>query len=160
MSNQAVRPPRSHLANVVDAMPDATPSLERPTGFVPRRSAFTAVADAPSRYLRTVTCRGGSTAAGWLCRIVEQSHVPVPDRAAPTPCCSRYARCARQPRRRRDPAPAAAAHGFYLFEEFYQPSSEVALFFICTERRGHAGKQNQAPKQALGVVTLHAVCEE
>ena len=27
------RPPRSHLANVVDAMPDPTPSLERPTGF-------------------------------------------------------------------------------------------------------------------------------
>src|SRR4029079_12231675 len=25
---------------------------------------------------------------------------------------------------------------------------------------GHAGKQSQAPKQVLGVVTLHAVCEE
>ena len=33
-------------------------------------------------------------------------------------------------------------------------------FFICAERRGHEGKQNQAPKQLLGVVTLHAVCEE
>ena len=25
---------------------------------------------------------------------------------------------------------------------------------------GHKGKQSQAPKQVLGVVTLHAVCEE
>jgi hypothetical protein len=39
-------------------------------------------------------------------------------------------------------------------------SSKVALFFICAKHRGHAGKQNQAPKQVLGVVTLHAVCEE
>jgi hypothetical protein len=30
-----------------------------------------------------VTCRGGSTAAGCLCRIVERSHVYIPDRAAP-----------------------------------------------------------------------------
>lgn len=36
---------------------------------------------------------------------------------------------------------------------------EVALFFIRAERRGHPGKHNQAPKQVLGVVTLHAICE-
>ena len=41
-----------------------------------------------------------------------------------------------------------------------KPSSKVALFFICAKYRGHEGKQNQAPKQVLGVVTLHAVCEE
>ena len=34
------------------------------------------------------------------------------------------------------------------------------LFFICAKHRGHKGKQSQAPKQVLGVVTLHAVCEE
>lgn len=38
--------------------------------------------------------------------------------------------------------------------------SEIGLFFICAEQRGQAGKQSQAPKQVLGVVTLHAVCEE
>lgn len=27
-------------------------------------------------------------------------------------------------------------------------------------RQDHAGKQNQAPRQVFGVVTLHAVCEE
>ena len=32
--------------------------------------------------------------------------------------------------------------------------------FICAKYRGHEGKQNQAPKQLLGVVTLHAVCED
>ena len=31
---------------------------------------------------------------------------------------------------------------------------------ICAEHRCHAGKQSQAPKQVLGVVTLHAICEE
>ena len=41
-----------------------------------------------------------------------------------------------------------------------KPSSKVALFFICAKHRGHKGKQSQAPKQVLGVVTLHAVCEE
>ena len=41
-----------------------------------------------------------------------------------------------------------------------KPSSKVALFFICAKQRDHKGKQSQAPKQVLGVVTLHAVCEE
>ena len=98
-SNHAVRPSRNHLANWSKRCLTQCPCLEQPTGFVPRRSTSTAVADAASRQLRTVTCRGGSAAAGWLCRIVERSHVHVPDRAAPTPCRPCYARCARQPRR-------------------------------------------------------------
>ena len=50
----------------------------------------------------------------------------------------------------------------YLADPVYgsKPSSEVALFFICAKHRGHAGKQSQAPKQVLGVVTLQAVCDE
>jgi len=28
------------------------------------------------------------------------------------------------------------------------------------KQRGQMGEQSQAPKQALGVVTLHAICEE
>jgi len=32
--------------------------------------------------------------------------------------------------------------------------------FANLEEQRHAGKQSQAPKQVLGVVTLHAVCDE
>jgi hypothetical protein len=48
----------------------------------------------------------------------------------------------------------------------YRPSGRSvlkrieALFFACIEQGCHAGKQSQAPKQVLGVVTLHAICEE
>jgi hypothetical protein len=34
------------------------------------------------------------------------------------------------------------------------------LLFIGAKQRGQMGEQSQAPKQALGVVTLHAICEE
>ena len=47
-----------------------------------------------------------------------------------------------------------------LNPERIKPSSDVALFVICAKHRGHKGKQTQAPKQVLGVDTLHAVCEE
>ena len=39
-------------------------------------------------------------------------------------------------------------------------SSKVSLFFVGAKQRGQMGEQSQAPKQALGVVTLHAICEE
>jgi hypothetical protein len=39
-------------------------------------------------------------------------------------------------------------------------SSKVSPFFVGAEQRDHMGKHNQAPKQVLGVVTLHAICEE
>jgi len=39
-------------------------------------------------------------------------------------------------------------------------SSKVSLFFVGAKQRGHKGRQSQAPKQVLGVVTLHAICEE
>ena len=39
-------------------------------------------------------------------------------------------------------------------------SSKVSLFFVGAKQRGHKGEQSQAPKQVLGVVTLHAICEE
>ena len=38
--------------------------------------------------------------------------------------------------------------------------SKVSPFFVGAEQRDHIGKHNQAPKQVLGVVTLHAICEE
>ena len=38
--------------------------------------------------------------------------------------------------------------------------SKVSLFFVGAKQRGHKGRQSQAPKQVLGVVTLHAICEE
>jgi hypothetical protein len=31
---------------------------------------------------------------------------------------------------------------------------------VGANQRGHKGRQSQAPKQVLGVVTLHAICEE
>lgn len=40
------------------------------------------------------------------------------------------------------------------------PSSEVPLLFTCAKQWRHNGEHNQAPKQVLGVVTLHAICEE
>ena len=39
-------------------------------------------------------------------------------------------------------------------------SSKVSRFFVGAKQRGQMGEQSQAPKQALGVVTLHAICEE
>ena len=39
-------------------------------------------------------------------------------------------------------------------------SSKVSLFFVGAKQRGQMGEQSQAPKQVLGVVTLHAICEE
>jgi hypothetical protein len=39
-------------------------------------------------------------------------------------------------------------------------SSKVSLFFVDAKQRRHKGRQSQAPKQVLGVVTLHAICEE
>ena len=39
-------------------------------------------------------------------------------------------------------------------------SSKVSLFFVGAKQRGQMGEQSQAPKQALGVVTLHAIWEE
>jgi hypothetical protein len=44
-----------------------------------------------------------------------------------------------------------AVKGFGCFANAFS-SKEV--------QRGHMGKQSHAPKQLLGVVTLHAVCEE
>lgn len=41
-----------------------------------------------------------------------------------------------------------------------EPSFEVSLFFVGAKQRGQMGRQSQAPRQALGVVTLHAICEE
>jgi hypothetical protein len=41
-----------------------------------------------------------------------------------------------------------------------EPFAKVALGLSCAERRGHMGRHNQAPKQVLGVVTLHAICQE
>ena len=39
-------------------------------------------------------------------------------------------------------------------------SSKVSRFFVGAKQRGQIGEQSQAPKQALGVVTLHPICEE
>jgi hypothetical protein len=39
-------------------------------------------------------------------------------------------------------------------------SAKASPFFVGAKQRGHIGRQSQAPKQALGVVTLHAICEE
>ena len=39
-------------------------------------------------------------------------------------------------------------------------SSKVSLIFVGAKQQGHKGRQSQAPKQVLGVVTLHAICEE
>jgi hypothetical protein len=38
--------------------------------------------------------------------------------------------------------------------------SKVLLCFVGDKQRAQMGEQSQAPKQALGVVTLHAICEE
>jgi hypothetical protein len=38
--------------------------------------------------------------------------------------------------------------------------AKVSLFLVGAKQRGHKGRQSQAPKQVLGVVTLHAICEE
>jgi hypothetical protein len=46
------------------------------------------------------------------------------------------------------------------FPNRIEHSSKVSLFFVGAKQRGHKGRQSQAPKQVLGVVTLHAICEE
>ena len=46
------------------------------------------------------------------------------------------------------------------FPNRIEHSSKVSQFFVGAEQRGHMGRQSQAPKQALGVVTLHPICEE
>lgn len=44
--------------------------------------------------------------------------------------------------------------------KWIEHSSKVSLFFVGADQRGQKGEQSQAPKQVLGVVTLHAICEE
>lgn len=39
-------------------------------------------------------------------------------------------------------------------------SSNVSLFSVGAKQWDHKGEQSQAPRQALGVVTLHAICDE
>jgi hypothetical protein len=46
------------------------------------------------------------------------------------------------------------------FPNRIEHSSKVSRFFVDAKQRGQMGEQSQAPKQALGVVTLHAICEE
>ena len=46
------------------------------------------------------------------------------------------------------------------FPNRIEHSSKVSRFFVGAKQRGQMGEQSQAPKQALGVVTLHAICEE
>jgi hypothetical protein len=46
------------------------------------------------------------------------------------------------------------------FPNRIEHSPKVSPFFVGANRRGHKGRQSQAPKQVLGVVTLHAICEE
>jgi len=94
MSNHAVRPPRSHLANMVDAMPDTTP--------VPW--AADRVRTAPLSTSLLVR-----PAAGWLCRIVGRSHVHGRRPRSPTPCRYRKAPRAVVAQARRVPGPPTVA---------------------------------------------------
>jgi hypothetical protein len=50
-----------------------------------------------------------------------------------------------------------------FLQQFPRPDLGHSPTLSCLARgrtMGHAGKQSQAPKQVLGVVTLHAICEE
>jgi hypothetical protein len=42
----------------------------------------------------------------------------------------------------------------------HPPPRTYAQLIRSQQFRGHMGRQSQAPKQVLGVVTLHAICEE
>ena len=46
------------------------------------------------------------------------------------------------------------------FPNRIEHTSKVSLIFVGAKHQGHMGRQSQAPKQVLGVVTLHAICEE
>ena len=46
------------------------------------------------------------------------------------------------------------------FSNRIEHASKVSVFFVGANQRRHMGRQSQAPKQVLGVVTLHAICEE
>jgi hypothetical protein len=59
--------------------------------------------------------------------------------------------------------PPAAGVGLYGSDAGKAVNGLGASRTSCLQRevqRGHMGKQSHAPKQLLGVVTLHAVCEE